>query len=947
MESQVKQNTRWHTRASQVFAIAASILLLLGSVRPTMAVEAQPADSESGPAAFGLPWTPPSPAYRIKVDADGLYALSYAYLSARQLPVDTLDPRSFRLYWMGQEVPILVPGEGDGHFDEAAGDVLLFYGRSVDSLFLDGLLPANKYTKDNVYWLTYDCATGPCDDPGYFGLRMQEVDSIEGGVPPADFTHREHLEQSFWYFSRYPYEYDADHWYWEWASQAAPPRVSYPREYSFMAYYHPADQPDGLLTVKLLGEPGRTNAHHLRLWVNGNLVLDGSPTWLRDTEYTASVVVPGAYFAEGTNTVKVGLGLPTGLTSDKVYINWIDMTYADTYIAESRAPGWTPPAPGNWLTFDNPTAGTWQVGVTNFDSRAIEILDVTDHVYPRRIVKTSISGTAPHSVSFGVTTLGASRFVAVAPGAWRTPVDIEAVTRPTSVYTPADLTADGNQARYILITHRDFWAESKSLADHRSHDAGMAPVALVDVQQIYDQFNGGMMSAEAIRDFLAYAYTHWSPAVPQYVLLMGDGSYDMRKYLTATNTYIPPYLYLSDPDQGETAAENRFVTFVDDIVPHVPAMHLGRLPANTPQQAQDMVNKIKQYETACWCDGWNHNTLFLTDDIDAAGGGNFYEYSNYIADGYVDEAETIKLVPTEYQVQKEYLGLTCDVMPDPTDAPECRANIVTELNGTGALFVSYIGHALKWAWAVEEVYNKAGVVDLLDNGPCLPILLAMTCVEGAFHDAETPNTMAEINVREPVDGAIASFSPTGTGIIIGHEYLEKGLMLAWFHNGIDRLGASVTFAKQYLDTEDVNHSYADLLDTFILLGDPGLRVKVGDACLVPTAVVMSDFTAQPEHGGVRITWQSADESEVLGYNILRRESGVIEYAAINSQPILASHSGLSRGDSYSFLDATALTGRTYEYALGIMRLDGTQEQFGAAELFLPEFQLAPPSTEDQ
>ena len=72
------------------------------------------------------------------------------------------------------------------------------------------------------------------------------------------------------------------------------------------------------------------------------------------------------------------------------------------------------------------------------------------------------------------------------------------------------------------------------------------------------------MSAESIHDFLAYAHAHWRAPAPAYVLLMGDGTNDMRKYRTTTNTYIPPYLYLADPDMGETAADNRFVTFIGE-----------------------------------------------------------------------------------------------------------------------------------------------------------------------------------------------------------------------------------------------------------------------------------------------------------------------------------------------------------------------------------------------
>ena len=198
------------------------------------------------------------------------------------------------------------------------------------------------------------------------------------------------------------------------------------------------------------------------------------------------------------------------------------------------------------------------------------------------------------------------------------------------------------------------------------------------------------MSAESIRDFLAYAHDHWKAPAPIYVLLLGDGTNDMRKYRTTNNTYVPPYLYLADPDLGETAADNRFVTFIGND--NLPDMHIGRFPVNTPEQAQVMVDKTINYEMGCQCNGvWDRTALFLADDMEG-GGGDFAAYSNLIADGYVDEpANTVKLIPETYQVQKQYMGLTCDTAGNPADAAECRGNLVNTLNTTGGSLCQLCG----------------------------------------------------------------------------------------------------------------------------------------------------------------------------------------------------------------------------------------------------------------
>lgn len=165
-------------------------------------------------------------------------------------------------------------------------------------------------------------------------------------------------------------------------------------------------------------------------------------------------------------------------------------------------------------------------------------------------------------------------------------------------------------------------------------------------------------------------------------------------------------------------------------------------------------------------------------------------------------------------------------------------------------------------------------------------------------------------------------------------------MLAWFHEGIYRLGDSITYAKQYLVDTAPAGKYLDLLDTFLLLGDPALLVKATqDACLTPTGVSMAGFTALQEGRAIRLTWETADETEILGFNVLRRQSDALGggdaiYRAVNPETIMAVQAGVNAGERYAFLDVNTDWGRMYQYRLEIVKLDGTREQFGFAELAL-------------
>ena len=539
---------------------------------------------------------------------------------------------------------------------------------------------------------------------------------------------------------------------------------------------------------------------------------------------------------------------------------------------------------------------------------------------------------------------GGRRYLALTGANYKTPLQIEPVTYRTSAYTPSDLVTGQSGADYIIITHPDFWAEAERLAQYRALDYR---VALVDLRQVYDRVNGGQMSAEAIHDFLKQAYLTWLTPAPTYVVLLGDGNYDMRNYKgNSGSTYLPPYLELVDPDLGETAADNRFVTLTGDDI--LPEMHIGRLVANTASDAKALVDKIIAYEGryagGCRCNGWNYNALFVADDLEG-GGGNFYDYSDKVADGFADPpTNSVPLLPSSYTGIKKYLGLTCDVANNPSPANECRQQILDTYNNQGALLVSFVGHSTKTEWAAERLLDS-GMISQMTNGPCLPIHLAMTCFEGSFHEiGANTQSLAEAAVRTPLHGAVASWSPTGFGLVSGHDYLETGLFLALFHQGIPQLGAAATWAKQYLwDTEPFG-AHRDLIDTFVLLGDPALMVKTAAVCTSPTAVRMAGFTAQRKFNGVRVTWQSVDELEVLGFNVMRRERDAVasDFAAVNDELIMAQNPGLASGSGYEFTDRDADSNQAYEYALEIVKLDGTTESFGAAEVQRSRVQLRKP-----
>ena len=104
----------------------------------------------------------------------------------------------------------------------------------------------------------------------------------------------------------------------------------------------------------------------------------------------------------------------------------------------------------------------------------------------------------------------------------------------------------------------------------------------------------------------------------------------------------------------------------------------------------------------------------------------------------------------------------------------------------------------------------------------------------------------------------------------------------------------------------------------------------------PTGIDVAELSAAAQENGIRLSWETASEANILGFNILRAmESASSEWAAINPALIFANRSGSNEGGSYTILDADVRPGRTYMYRLEVVGLNGKPELYGSVQVALP------------
>ena len=152
-----------------------------------------------------------------------------------------------------------------------------------------------------------------------------------------------------------------------------------------------------------------------------------------------------------------------------------------------------------------------------------------------------------------------------------------------SSYDPA-LPAMLRDPDYLIVTHELFRDQADRLADIKRTE-GLRPL-VVDVERAYDLFSGGIVEAAAVRRLIQTL----APRL-RYVLLLGDDTFDTHDYLGTGAVSFVPSLLAWDGEFGRIPSENRYADLDGDGRPDVA---IGRLPAQTPAEADVMVDKIAQ-----------------------------------------------------------------------------------------------------------------------------------------------------------------------------------------------------------------------------------------------------------------------------------------------------------------------------------------------------------------
>jgi uncharacterized protein (TIGR03382 family) len=495
--------------------------------------------------------------------------------------------------------------------------------------------------------------------------------------------------------------------------------------------------------------------HAVNLAVNGIAV--GTLAFDGQTVGAASIALPPGALVAGDNVVQ----LVAPGASDFSLVQYIRIVYPRMTVRGSGPLELTLPA-GATARLDG------------FDPGLTRVLDITDRDAPVRLSTWDAAGAA----AVAAPGTGVRRLLAYLPGDVSAP-DVATANRSSSWHS-----AEG--ADLVIIGPSLLLPGVQPLVDRRTSEG--LRVALVDVEDVQDEFASGEKSADALRAFLTQALQSWA-IPPRWVLLLGSASYDPRNYLGFGGDLVPSGTVQTD--LLEAASDSWFLA-----VPGAEAVSIGRLPVRDLGQTAAVVAKILGRREA----DARSPLLLVSDSRDTS------DFPEMTAALRADFAQTNATV------------LTRGTQPDDV----LHQQLVDAARGGPAL-VNYTGHAAETFWR-GNIHSVDDLPALAGGGTSLWV--DMTCQTATFQDP-LRQSLAVATLLAPSGGAWGTWGSTSRTYPTDHPALDRALVKALLVDGMT-LGEATRAALAGL-------SDVDLQSTFVLLGDPSARAVAQKSSALTTS----------------------------------------------------------------------------------------------------------------
>ncbi|MBP6182312.1 type IX secretion system sortase PorU [Flavobacterium sp.] len=678
--------------------------------------------------------------YRFYIEKSGVYKISKSFLQQLGLNISSTDPKKIKIYGNGGKMlplsnsiyypqdlienSIQIIGESDGVFDN--DDSILFYAEGLDTWNQESQTFNNLYDTKSYYYITTQGGNGKripemIQPSGNSSLTLNTFDDHQ--YHELDLVNIAHLGR-------------------QWFGESFDINQEQEFEFNFPNY-------DSTTPIKIMATTASAAFTPTSFKVAANSQEIGNITFTSlntnsDTEFNLGSLPNNTSFNSSEN-VKIKFTYNNnGVPGSKGYLDNIQL------IAKRKLQGY-----GKQFAFQYDLSNS-SFGILNYTiSNATGISQVWDVTDLYNVTKVENSNQS--SFAFKANLGELRKYIAIDAADYFTPLkDGKPKIANQNLKGTLFKNAQGQfqDIDYVIITPAFLTTQAEKLAAFHRTNSNLN-VKVIPLESIYQEFSSGKQDISAIRNCVKYIYENASSANKRikYVNLFGDASYDFKNRIVNNTNIVPIYHSLKSNTSGEASfASDDFYGLMDTNEGNVTSyfggidIAVGRMLVNDTKQADEMVNKVIEYNDLKSYGSWRNNFVLICDDSDQSSDASLQNRQNNLADVITTEKPFLnvnKIILDSYAQEASAGGFRY---------PKARTDFFNAFE-KGALVFNYLGHGGEDGLSSERIWEKLDSQNL-SNQYKYPLFITITCEFSRFDNPSRP-TAGEYTYWNPKGGAIA------------------------------------------------------------------------------------------------------------------------------------------------------------------------------------------------
>lgn len=758
--------------------------------------------------------------FRFSIEDTGVYKIDYSFLKSLGVNVSNLNSSSIQLYGFGgdmlplknrdtrfNDIPenaIKMFDGNDGVFN--SGDYFLFYGQ--------GNRTFNNVNNSHI---------NPYSDVVYYYIKIgngisKQVGVIEPAEGNPDLIVSNYKAYKFHEIDEYNIAKMGRRWFGD--------RFDYDNEKTF----------DFEFTNLITEAPVDISVHAAAVsQVSSSMTVESNGVSLGSINFSATSKGNLASASKlnttqniSSQTLKIKLTYDNGgLPSSTAFIDYIRVSG----VCDLKHSGET-------LIFDrshrSAVSASVQYNLKQAQSIS-EVWDISDPYYPKAISNNDLQD----DFNFSVFESEPKTYITVSSSTFLVPDASQSIQIANQNLKGTILKNSLNQKEdidYLIVTPSEFLTQARRLADlNKIHNN--LKVKVVTLDEIFIEFSGGQQDVSAIRNFVKYIYDNASSNVQRlkYLCLFGDASFDFKNRVANNTNFVPiwnsyesfslSFSFISDDFFGMMDAEEGDL---DDFIGDSD-IAVGRIIADSPLKAKELVDKIEAYYNEKSYGKWRNNYLIVSDDVDESWERILQETTDRMATKVIDYKPYInplKIHSDSYIQESTSSG---------DRYPQAKAAFFDRLD-EGALVINYFGHGGEDGLASERIFDKFDAQNLRNTNR-YNCFVTVTCEFTKFDDP-LRKTAGEYVYWNSEGGAIGLITTTrqiyvNVGVSL-NEILTKHL----FDNPESQ---NISMAEALRRSKNEMSNTQKLLVFFI--GDPAMKLAIPNPKITLTNLNGSPITA--------------------------------------------------------------------------------------------------------